>query len=64
MHCVQSQMFVRGIAEIAEVLVGFKRLQNFLLLDEKVTKRICEDKNGHNGYTGEKGDVSLHFIHL
>lgn len=30
-----SQMFVRGIAEIAEGLVAFKRLQNFLDYDEK-----------------------------
>lgn len=54
-----SQMFVRGVAEIAEVLVALKRLQNFLELDEKETKRLCEDKNGHNGYVGEKVEVSV-----
>lgn len=41
-----SQMFVRGVAEIAEVLVALKRLQNFLELDEKKTKRIYDEKNG------------------
>lgn len=32
---VMSQMFVRGIAEIAEALVAMKRLQTFLEYDEK-----------------------------
>lgn len=32
---IMSQMFVRGIAEIAEGLVAFKRLQHFLDYDEK-----------------------------
>lgn len=31
-----SQIFVRGVAEIAEALVAFRRLQNFLELDEKI----------------------------
>ena len=35
MSTVMSQMFVRGIAEIAEALVAMKRLQNFLELEEK-----------------------------
>lgn len=35
MSNVMSQMFVRGIAEIAEALVAMRRLQNFLELDEK-----------------------------
>lgn len=55
-----SQMFVRGVAEIAEVLVAFKRLQNFLLLEEKITGRIEGNKNGYddtNGYTGDKVEV-------
>lgn len=30
-----SQMFVRGVAEIAEALVSFRRLQNFLEYEEK-----------------------------
>lgn len=54
-----SQMFVRGVAEIAEVLVALKRLQNFLELDEKETKYICDDKNGHNGHVGDKVNVSV-----
>ncbi|XP_055306698.1 ATP-binding cassette sub-family C member 4-like [Sitodiplosis mosellana] len=49
-----SQMFVRGVAEIAEVLVALKRLQNFLELDEKKTQSICAEKNGRNGHVGEK----------
>ncbi|XP_031636354.1 multidrug resistance-associated protein 4-like [Contarinia nasturtii] len=49
-----SQMFVRGVAEIAEVLVGLRRLQNFLELEEKKTKRIGDEKNGQNGFANEK----------
>ena len=30
-----AQMFVRGVAEIAEALVAFKRIQQFLEYDEK-----------------------------
>lgn len=52
-----SQMFVRGVAEIAEVLVAFRRLQNFLLLDEKKVESIADVKNGFNGTTGDKIDV-------
>lgn len=48
-----SQAFVRGFAEIAEVLVTFNRLQNFLLLDEKevgsVSKNGTEKTIGMNG---------------
>lgn len=54
-----SQMFVRGVAEIAEALVAFTRLRNFLQLDEKKTKRLCEEKNGHNGHVRDKFEVSL-----
>lgn len=54
-----SQMFVRGVAEIAEVLVALKRLQNFLELDEKKSRHVCEGKNGQNG---EKSDVSTTVI--
>lgn len=32
---ILSQIFVRGVAEVAESLVAFRRLQNFLELDEK-----------------------------
>lgn len=47
-----SQMFVRGVAEIAEVLVAFKRLQNFLSLEEKQTKYIGSEQNGQNDTNG------------
>ena len=53
-----SQMFVRGVAEIAEVLVALKRLQNFLELDEKKIESISADKNGHNGLGGDKNGVN------
>lgn len=52
-----SQMFVRGVAEIAEVMVALRRLQNFLELDEKKTKQIGNAKNGHNGVVTEKIEV-------
>lgn len=35
-----SQSFVRGVAEVSEALVAFKRLQAFLLLDEKKVNQI------------------------
>lgn len=35
-----TQTFVRGVAEIAEALVSFKRIQNFLESDEKVVGAI------------------------
>ncbi|KAG4077286.1 hypothetical protein HA402_009915 [Bradysia odoriphaga] len=35
-----SQMFVRGVAEIAEALVAFRRLQNFLEYEEKDLSRL------------------------
>lgn len=40
-----TQLFVRGVAEIAEALVALKRLQNFLLLEEKETKSITDGSN-------------------
>lgn len=59
---LMSQMFVRGVAEIAEVLVALKRLQKFLEYSEKETESIelsydkikKEEANGnvkenHNG---------------
>lgn len=52
-----SQLFVRGVAEIAECLVAIKRLQNFLLLEEKQTKQITDVPNGHNKNNGITGDV-------
>ena len=61
-----SQMFVRGVAEIAEMRVALKRLQNFLELDEKKTERIGWTKNGHNGVlsrtkTGVIECIVIHF---
>lgn len=52
-----SQMFVRGVAEIAEALVAFKRLQNFLTLEEKQTKCIGSEQNGHNGTDIKNGSA-------
>lgn len=48
-----SQMFVRGVAEIAEALVAFKRLQSFLELDEKAVEVIDhkDEKNGSSANT-------------
>lgn len=43
---VMSQMFVRGIAEIAEAFVGIRRLQNFLVLEEKENNAIKADDFG------------------
>lgn len=40
-----SQMFVRGIAEIAEGLVAFRRLQAFLEQEEKMTQSIAGDED-------------------
>lgn len=55
-----SQLFVRGVAEIAEALVALKRLQNFLELDEKQTKQITSDANVYshtNGVSSDKTEV-------
>ncbi|CRK98089.1 CLUMA_CG011457, isoform A [Clunio marinus] len=41
---VMSQMFVRGIAEIAEALVAMRRLQNFLEYDEKEETNLPKEK--------------------
>lgn len=40
-----SQMFVRGIAEIAEGLVAFRRLQTFLEQEEKTVQSIADTEN-------------------
>lgn len=44
MATTMSQMFVRGIAEIAEALVAIKRLQAFLELDEKEASDLSSAK--------------------
>lgn len=51
-----SQMFVRGVAEIAEALVAFKRLQRFLEYDEKNEKGVVFVIDGING---DANDVSF-----
>lgn len=43
-----NQFFVRGIAEIAEVLVALRRLQHFLELEEKQTESITEQLSYQN----------------
>ncbi|XP_055319307.1 ATP-binding cassette subfamily C member 4-like [Sitodiplosis mosellana] len=49
-----GQIFVRGVAEIAEALVALKRLQTFLELDEKQTKEISD---GVNGFRRTNGNI-------
>lgn len=41
---VMSQMFVRGLSEVAEGLIAFKRLQEFLSVEEKSVAAI-KDRN-------------------
>lgn len=43
-----SSMFVRGISEVAEVLVAIKRLQTFLLSEEFEDKQQIENNNINN----------------
>lgn len=50
-----SQMFVRGVAEIAEALVAFRRLQNFLEYEEKATEN---HEHNLNGTVSDSIDVS------
>lgn len=52
-----SQLFVRGVAEIAEALVAIKRLQNFLELEEKQTKPTADVTNGYSKHNGHFGDI-------
>lgn len=56
-----SQMFVRGVAEIAEALVAFKRLQKFLEFEEKNVSGIAYAANGANG---DANDVSTSFVSI
>lgn len=44
-----SQTFVRGIAEISEALVAFKRLQKFMEYEEKIALPIMHLPNGLDG---------------
>lgn len=60
---VMSQMFVRGIAEIAEALVAIKRLQTFLEYDEKeandlpIAKEKLMNEFNRNGEIIEKATL-------
>lgn len=52
-------MFVRGVAEIAEVLVALRRLQNFLMYSEKENETVQNEKEKQlneftNGDANEK----------
>lgn len=57
-----TQLFIRGVAETAEVLVSFKRLKNFLELDENESKQICDVtyQNGVNGVKQDKIETHYH----
>lgn len=51
-----SQMFVRGISEIAEVFVGIKRLEEFMLNDEfEIKKQLSYD----NSNEADKSKIKL-----
>ena len=51
-----SQMFVRGIAEIAEALVAMRRLRKFMEYDEKETTTVSLAKEKIMNEFGLKGD--------
>lgn len=58
-----SQMFVRGIAEVSEAHVAFKRLQKFLELEEKNVSQIQNGSNDAHNFSkliiSENVSVSL-----
>jgi len=59
---VLSQMFVRGIAEIAEAIVAMRRLQNFLEHEEKVEysdDRFISDKMFNENIKNLNGIVEI-----
>lgn len=53
-----SSMFVRGISEVAEVLVAIKRLQSFMTNEEFVQVKHLQDNND-NKLNSDKTRVSL-----
>ncbi|KAG5681565.1 hypothetical protein PVAND_010984 [Polypedilum vanderplanki] len=63
---VMSQMFVRGIAEIAEAFVGIKRLQTFLEYDEKEEKENIQMIQGNalNDIGKTKDKAENHMNHI
>lgn len=52
-----SQMFVRGIAEIAEGLVAVERIQNFLESEEKQTNALTNINPPNVNVSPEKPEV-------
>lgn len=51
-HCIVfnfSRLFVRGVAEIAEVHIAIKRLESFLELPEKEMNAITVDSSKVDG---------------
>lgn len=57
-----SSMFVRGISEVAEVLVAIKRLQKFLTNDEYENMQTILDNNNINNE--KKPKISLHLNNI
>ncbi|XP_055378030.1 ATP-binding cassette sub-family C member 4-like [Condylostylus longicornis] len=54
-----SQMFVRGVAEIAEALVAFKRLQKFLEYEEKPpSMHKTENSSNLTNFKTGNGDIN------
>ncbi|XP_037922789.1 multidrug resistance-associated protein 4-like [Hermetia illucens] len=55
LSAIMAQMFVRGVAEMAEAFVSFRRLQAFLDYEEKeVNKKDFLNQFGMNGDAGDK----------
>lgn len=52
-----SQTFVRGIAEISEALVAFRRLQQFMEYEEKIAISIMHLPNGLDGSLAKVRDL-------
>lgn len=62
---MMSQMFVRGIAEIAEALVAIKRLQNFLNYQEKAASYLKAPESNEIAHSEEvNNDCVILFIYI
>ncbi|XP_032678119.1 multidrug resistance-associated protein 4-like [Odontomachus brunneus] len=48
-----TSMFVRGVAELAECLVGVRRLQNFLMYEEYESRNVIVCKQPSSNYNGK-----------
>lgn len=57
---VLNQQFVRGLADIGETLVGIKRIQNFLELDEKYDNNTTAPRSDSYG-TFARAEVIQNF---